>query len=89
MTNEVLRRFAAEEMAAKARSLPDGFLDKTVKLGLKFMSIPEAQGDVGAGRHPLSSVLTIAPLAQGDISMADSGQPNIVARKIYLRRQDH
>jgi alkylation response protein AidB-like acyl-CoA dehydrogenase len=76
MTRKVVRRFAAEEMAAKARaadearSLPDGFLDKTVELGLNFMPIPEALGGVGAGRHPISNVLTIEDLAQGDMAMA-------------------
>ncbi|MFT5576188.1 MAG: alkylation response protein AidB-like acyl-CoA dehydrogenase [Bermanella sp.] len=76
MTREVMRRFAAEEMAQKARAadeagdLPEGFLDKTVELGLNFMPIPEALGGVGAGHHPMSNVLTIEDLAQGDMSMA-------------------
>ncbi len=76
MTREVMRRFAAEEMAAKARAadeagaLPEGFLDKTLDLGLNFMPIPEELGGVGAGHHPISSVLTIEDLAQGDMSMA-------------------
>jgi hypothetical protein len=53
------------------------------------MPIPGALSGVGAGRHSLSSVLTIEPFAQGDMSMVDSGEPNIAARKIYPRRQDH
>lgn len=76
MTREVVRRFAREEMAAGARAadeagaLPDGFLLKTVDLGLNFMPIPEALGGVGAGRCPVSNVLNIEDLASGDMSMA-------------------
>ena len=76
MTREVMRRFAAEEMAPKARaadeaaSLPDDFLQKTVELGLNFMPVPEALGGVGAGHQPISNTLTIEDLAQGDMSMA-------------------
>ena len=76
MTREVVRRFAREEMAAAARAsdeagaLPDGFLLKTVDLGLNFMPIPESLGGVGAGRSPISNVLTMEDLACGDMSMA-------------------
>jgi alkylation response protein AidB-like acyl-CoA dehydrogenase len=76
MTREVMRRFAREEMAAAARAadeagaLPEGFLQKTVDLGLNFMPIPEALGGVGAGRSPVSNVLNIEDLAGGDMSMA-------------------
>ena len=76
MTREVMRRFAREEMAAAARpadeagALPEGFLRKTVELGLNFMPIPEALGGVGAGRSPVSSVLNTEDLARGDMSMA-------------------
>ena len=76
MTREVMQRFAREEMAVVARSadeaaaLPEGFLLKTVDLGLNFMPIPEALGGVGAGRSPVSNVLNIEDLACGDMSMA-------------------
>jgi hypothetical protein len=76
MTREVVQRFAREEMAAVARAadeageLPPGLLAKTVDLGLNFMPIPEALGGVGAGRSPVSNVLNIEDLAQGDMSMA-------------------
>ncbi len=76
MTREVMRRFAREEMAAKARAadeagaLPEGFLRKTVDLGLNFMPIPEALGGVGAGRSPVSNVLNTEDLARGDMSLA-------------------
>ncbi|MGL4565738.1 MAG: acyl-CoA dehydrogenase family protein, partial [Halioglobus sp.] len=76
MTREVMRRFAREEMAAAARpadeagALPEGFLRKTVELGLNFMPIPEALGGVGAGRSPVSNVLNTEDLARGDMSMA-------------------
>ena len=76
MTREVVRRFAREEMASVARpadeaaALPEGFLAKTVDLGLNFMPIPEALGGVGAGRSPVSNVLNIEDLAWGDMSMA-------------------
>ena len=76
MTREVVQRFAKEEMAEKARdsdeaaSLPDGFLQQTVDLGLSFMPIPEDMGGVGAGRSRVSNTLNIEDLAQGDMSMA-------------------
>ncbi len=76
MTREVVQRFAREEMAAAARpadeaaALPEGFLHKTVDLGLNFMPIPEALGGVGAGRSPISNVLNTEDLARGDMSMA-------------------
>lgn len=76
MTREVVQRFAREEMAVAARpadeagALPEGFLLKTVDLGLNFMPIPEALGGVGAGRSPVSNVLNIEDLACGDMSMA-------------------
>ena len=76
MTREVVRRFAREEMASAARAadeaaaLPDGFLLRTVDLGLNFMPVPEALGGVGAGRSPVSNVLNIEDLAWGDMSMA-------------------
>ncbi len=76
MTREVVRRFAREEMASAARSadeagaLPEGFLLRTVDLGLNFMPIPEALGGVGAGRSPVSNVLNIEDLASGDMAMA-------------------
>jgi hypothetical protein len=76
MTREVVRRFAKEEMAEKARdsdeaaTLPTGFLQQTVDLGLSFMPIPEDMGGVGAGRSVISNVLNIEDLASGDMSMA-------------------
>jgi alkylation response protein AidB-like acyl-CoA dehydrogenase len=76
MTREVMRRFVRDEMVAAARpadeagALPDGFLLKTVDLGLNFMPLPEALGGVGAGRSPVSNVLNIEDLAAGDMSMA-------------------
>ncbi|MCP5131315.1 MAG: acyl-CoA dehydrogenase family protein [Pseudomonadales bacterium] len=76
MTREVIRRFAREEMAVAARpadeagALPEGFLTRTVDLGLNFMPIPEELGGVGAGRSPVSNVLSIEDLACGDMSMA-------------------
>jgi alkylation response protein AidB-like acyl-CoA dehydrogenase len=76
MTREVVQRFAREEMAAVARpsdeaaELPEGFLLKTVDLGLNFMPIPEELGGVGAGRSPVSNALNIEDLARGDMSMA-------------------
>jgi alkylation response protein AidB-like acyl-CoA dehydrogenase len=71
-----VRRFARDEMAAHARAadeaaaLPDGFLARTVDLGLNFMPLPESLGGVGAGRSPIANVLNIEDLAQGDMSMA-------------------
>ncbi|MEE4146211.1 MAG: acyl-CoA dehydrogenase family protein [Halieaceae bacterium] len=76
MTREVMRRFAREEMASAARpadeagALPEGFLLRTVDLGLNFMPVPEALGGVGAGRSPISNALNIEDLAWGDMSMA-------------------
>lgn len=76
MTRDVVQRFARDEMSAVARAadeaaeLPDGFLQKTIDLGLNFMPIPEALGGVGAGRSPMTNVLNIEDLAQGDMSMA-------------------
>lgn len=76
MTREVMQRFAREEMAVTARpadeagELPEGFLLKTVDLGLNFMPVPEALGGVGAGRSPVSNALNIEDLACGDMSMA-------------------
>ncbi len=76
MTRDVMRRFAADEIAPAARdadeaaALPEGFLQKTFDLGLSFMPVPEALGGVGAGRSPVSNVLTMEDLAAGDMSMA-------------------
>jgi alkylation response protein AidB-like acyl-CoA dehydrogenase len=76
MTRDVVQRFAREEMAVAARpadeaaELPEGFLLKTVDLGLNFMPIPEALGGVGAGRSPVSNALNIEDLSRGDMSMA-------------------
>ena len=76
MTRDVVRRFARDEMAAVARAsdeaaeLPQGFLLKTVDLGLNFMPVPEALGGVGAGRSPIANVLSMEDLAHGDMSMA-------------------
>lgn len=76
MTRDVMQRFAKDEMGARARpadeaaALPEGFLQKTVDLGLNYMPIPEAMGGVGAGRSPMGNVLNIEDLSQGDMSMA-------------------
>lgn len=76
MTRDVVQRFARDEMREAARpadeaaALPEGFLQKTVDLGLNYMPIPEAMGGVGAGRSPMSNVLNIEDLAQGDMSLA-------------------
>lgn len=76
MTGEVIQRFAREEMATAARAadeaaaLPEGFLRKSVDLGLNFMPIPEKLGGVGAGRSPVANSLNIEDLAHGDMSMA-------------------
>ncbi|MEM6580173.1 MAG: acyl-CoA dehydrogenase family protein, partial [Pseudomonadota bacterium] len=76
MTREVVQRFAREEMAEVARAadeaggLPEGFLTKTVDLGLNFMPLPEKLGGVGAGRSPISNTLNMEDLARGDMAMA-------------------
>ncbi|MEM1153222.1 MAG: acyl-CoA dehydrogenase family protein [Pseudomonadota bacterium] len=76
MTREVMQRFAREEMAEVARAadeageLPEGFLTKTVDLGLNFMPLPENLGGVGAGRSPISNTLNTEDLARGDMAMA-------------------
>lgn len=76
MTRDVVQRFARDEMLEAARpadeaaALPEGFLQKTIDLGLNYMPIPEAMGGVGAGRSPMSNVLNIEDLARGDMSMA-------------------
>lgn len=76
MTRDVVQRFAREEIAEVARdadeaaSLPEGYLQKTVDLGLNYMPVPEALGGMGAGRSPISNVLNIEDLAWGDMAMA-------------------
>ena len=73
MTRDVVQRFARDEMAANARSydeaaeLPTEFLQKTIDLGLNYMPVPVALGGVGAGRSPVSNVLSMEDLAQGDL----------------------
>ena len=47
-----------------------GFLHKTVDLGLNFYASAGGAGRGGAGRSPVSNVLTIEDLACGDMSMA-------------------
>lgn len=76
LTRDVVSRFAREEMASVARSadeaaeLPAGFLDKTLDLGLNYLSVPEVLGGLEAGRCAVSNVLSFEDLAQGDMSMA-------------------
>lgn len=76
MMIDVLHRFAIDDIKDSARqadedaALPDGYLQKTVDLGLNFMPIPESLGGVGAGRTYVSNVLNIEQLATGDMSMA-------------------
>lgn len=75
MTRDVMRRFAADVITPAARAadeaaaLPDGFLDAAFELGLNFMPVPEQFGGAGAGRSPVSNVLAMEDLAQGDMSL--------------------
>ena len=75
MIRDVIQRFAKDEIAPIARAtdeaaaLPEDFLAKTVDLGLNFMPVPESMGGVGGSRSPISNVLTIEDLAQGDEQM--------------------
>lgn len=76
MNREVVRRFAREQMTGLARAadeageLPDGFLEKTLDLGLAYMPVPEALGGAGGERSPISNVLSAEDLSTGDMSMA-------------------
>jgi len=76
MTRDVIQRFARDEIVPAARpadeagELPEGFLRKTMDLGLNFMPVPESMGGVGGTRSPISNVLNMEDLAQGDMSMA-------------------
>jgi alkylation response protein AidB-like acyl-CoA dehydrogenase len=76
MTRDVVQRFARDEIAPTARpadeagELPQGFLRKTMELGLNFMPVPEAMGGAGGARSSVANVLSMEDLAQGDMSMA-------------------
>ena len=76
MTRDVVQRFARDEIAPAARpadeagELPEGLLRKTLDLGLNYMPVTEALGGAGAGRSPISNVLSMEDLAQGDMSIA-------------------
>lgn len=76
MNREVVRRFARGQMTDLARpadeagQLPEGFLEKTLDLGLSYMPVPEALGGAGGDRGPVSNVLNMEDLSRGDMSMA-------------------
>lgn len=76
MTRDSVQRFALAEMTSLARdadeagATPEGFLDKTMELGLSLMPIPEALGGAGVARSPVSNVLNAEDLARGDLPMA-------------------
>lgn len=76
ITRESMQRFAESELKSISREAdeagvtPDGFLDKTVELGLSLLPIPEAFGGAGMPRSPISNVLNAEDLGKGDFSLA-------------------
>lgn len=76
ISRESMRRFAAEQLREVARSAdeagapPEGFLARTMELGLPLMPIPEEYGGAGMPRSPLSNMLNLEDLGQGDFSLA-------------------
>jgi len=76
MIRDVVQRFARDEIAPAVRpadeagELPEGFLRKTMDLELHFIPVPEAMGGAGSARSPISNVLSMEDLAQGDMSLA-------------------
>lgn len=76
MTRESLRRFAEKQLrpiaraADEAASVPEGFYDSTVELGLTLLPIPEAHGGAGMPRDSVSTVLAAEDLGHGDLSLA-------------------
>ncbi len=76
ITRESMQRFAESELKSISResdengSTPEGFLDKTVELGLSLIPIPEALGGAGMPRSPISNALNAEDLGKGDFSLA-------------------
>ena len=76
ITRESMQRFAEAEIkpisrdADEAGETPEGFLDKTVELGLSLLPIPEEFGGAGMPRSPISNVLNAEDLGKGDFSLA-------------------
>ena len=76
ITRESMRRFAENEIRSIARSAdeagtaPEGFYDQVAALGLTLLAIPEALGGAGAGRTPISNMLSAEDLGYGDMSLA-------------------
>lgn len=76
ITRESMQRFAESELkpisrdADEAGLTPEGFLDKTVDLGLSLLPIPEAYGGAGMPRSPISNVLNAEDMGKGDFSLA-------------------
>ena len=76
ITRESMRRFASERLRAVARqadeagAAPEGFYDGSMELGLPLLPIPEHLGGAGMPRSPLSNMLNLEDLGQGDFSLA-------------------
>lgn len=76
LMRDTVRKFVATHMrphfrkADEAGRPPDGFYDKTAELGFNAVQLPEALGGMDAPRSPVSNVLLIEDLAQGDMSLA-------------------
>ncbi|MFT6274866.1 MAG: alkylation response protein AidB-like acyl-CoA dehydrogenase [Halioglobus sp.] len=76
MSRETMQRFAAAELRPRSRdsndsrSIPEGFYQQTVELGLSLMPIPEALGGAGMASSHLSNVLNAEDLSHGDLAMA-------------------
>jgi len=76
MNRDTMTRFAAQEIRVIAQSVDkgvtatDSFYAKSAELGLSLLAIPEALGGAGMGRSPVSNVLMIEDLANGDLALA-------------------
>jgi alkylation response protein AidB-like acyl-CoA dehydrogenase len=76
ITRESMQRFAESELQAISRDAdeagetPEGFLDKTLELGLSLIPIPEEFGGAGMPRSPIANVLNAEDLGKGDFSLA-------------------
>ena len=76
MNSDTMQRFAAQEMRDIAQAVDSGdspaaeFFPKTAELGLSLLPIPEALGGAGMERSPVSNVLILEDLANGDMAMA-------------------
>lgn len=76
MMRETVRKFVATEIrphirkADEASQPPSGFYAKTAELGFNMVQLSEALGGMGAPRSPISNVLLIEDLAQGDMALA-------------------